>query len=211
MSPDNMEEKQDLIEYLKSLPDVEDTLPPFPEEAAAAEEPELSPAEQLANVIRQASARSRLVTKTQITQELEQGEVLLTAMAMMDSCKDIRSTAGKTETYYYSSQVMTDNYAMIATLVAEEDNPATLAQMVRFHAEKYPAATPFTYFYEHPYCWTPEQLALVLDQVKNTPAYADIVEVRAYDGTPFLISTRYVSEHYGKALADFGQESTESM
>jgi hypothetical protein len=106
---------------------------------------------------------------------------------------------------------MTDNYAMIATLVAEEDNPATLAQMVRFHAEKYPAATPFTYFYEHPYCWTPEQLALALDQVKNTPAYADIVEVRAYDGTPFLISTRYVSEHYGKALADFGQESTESM
>ena len=64
MSPDHMEEKQDLIEYLKSLPDVEDTLPPFPEEAAAAEEPELSPAEQLANVIRQASARSRLVTRT---------------------------------------------------------------------------------------------------------------------------------------------------
>ena len=118
MSPDNMEEKQDLIEYLKSLPDVEDTLPPFPEEAAAVEEPELSPAEQLANVIRQASARSRLVTKTQITQELEQGEVLLTAMAMMDSCKDIRSTAGKTETYYYTSQDMTDNYAMISTLVA---------------------------------------------------------------------------------------------
>ena len=160
------------------------------------EEPELSPAEQLANVIRQASARSRLVTKTQITQEIEQGEILLTAMAMMNSCKDIRSTSGKAETYYYSSQVMTDNFAMIATLVAEEDNPATLAQMVRFHAEKYPAATPFTYFYEHPYSWT---------------AYDDIVEVQAYDGTPFLISTLYVSKAYGKALADFGQESTESM
>lgn len=211
MSPDNMEEKQDLIEYLKSLPDVEDTLPPFPEEEEPVEEPELSPAEQLANLIRQASARSRLVTKTQITQEIEQGEILLTAMAMMNSCQDIRSTSGKTETYYYSSKVMTDNFAMIATLVAEEDNPATLVQMVRFHAEKYPAATPFTYFYEYPYSWTPEQFALALEQVKATPAYADIVEVHAYDGTPFLISTLYVTERYGKALADFGQESTESM
>lgn len=210
MSPENMEEKQDLIEYLKSLPDVEDDMPPIPEKEPV-EEPELSPAEQLAVVIRQASARSRLVTKTQITEEIEQGEVLLAAMAMMNSCQDIRSTAGKTETYYYSSQVMTDNFAMIATLVAEEDNPATLVQMVRFHAEKYPAATPFSYFYESPYYWTAEQFALALEQVKATPAYADIVEVTAYDGTPFLISTRFITERYGKALADFGQESTESM
>jgi len=93
----------------------------------------------------------------------------------------------------------------------EADGPATIAQMVRFHAEKYPAATPFTYFFGTPYNWTREQFMLALEQLRKIPDYEDIVEVHAYDDTPFLISTKFVTEKYGKALADFGQESTESM
>ncbi len=206
----DVEGRPDLLEYLESLPEVEDTMPPIPEKEPEPE-PEFTPEEELANVIRRASGRSRLVKKSQILQEITRGEELLGLMLASESCQDIRSKSGKAEIYFYSSQHMTDNYAMIATLVEEADGPATIAQMVRFHAEKYPAATPFTYFFGTPYNWTREQFMLALEQLRKIPDYEDIVEVHAYDDTPFLISTKFVTEKYGKALADFGQESTESM
>lgn len=202
------ERRPDLLEYLESLPEVEDTMPPIPEKEP---EPELTLEEQLANVIRKASGRSRLVKKSQILKEITSGEELLGLVLASEACQDIRSKIGKEETYFYSSKYMTDNYAMIAVLVEEADGPATIAQMVRFHAEKYPAATPFTYFFGTPYNWTREQFMLALEQLRQLPAYDDIVEVHAYDDTPFLISTKFMTEKYGKALADFGQESTVSM
>lgn len=88
----DVEGRPDLLEYLESLPEVEDTMPPIPEKEP---EPEPAPEEQLANVIRKASGRSRLVKKSQIIEEITEGEELLSLMLASEACQDIRSKSAR--------------------------------------------------------------------------------------------------------------------
>lgn len=142
------EEKPDLMEYLESLPEVED---PYAEAMAAAaampqpEKKEKTKAELLADFIRERSAGAMLTAYAALAAEEEALEALLQEMRETESCADIVSIKGDKDVYYYSNANMSDNYARIAMLVEEKNLPKTIAEMVRFSCKTYPSPTPLDY------------------------------------------------------------------
>lgn len=199
-------EKPELCSYLQSLPDVEDTFPPFPEEEPTPAPAEKTQAELLADFIRERTRGSLLTGRRLLEQEEENLEALLAQMAETASCGDIDRIEGSKDVYYYSDAFMTKNYAHIAMLVEEKDMPRTIAEMVRFNCKTYPAATPEAYFSRHPYFMTPPQIERALDTIARDPQYADIKRVNAFNGVPYLYSSNYFTDKYGRAMANYGEE-----
>lgn len=200
------EGKPDLVEYLKTLPDVEDPFEPFAEDEVVEVPEEKDDSEQLADYIRMRSAHSELSGRKMIVAECEDEGALLAKMLESETCTDIRSVKGEKDEYYYSSLNMEANFAMIAMLVEEKDIPRTVAHMVRFNCETYPASTPYRYFYQYPYHYTKQQLSRAIEILSRDEQYADIVTTKAFNGVPYLFSTKYFSLRYGQALADSGEE-----
>lgn len=202
------EEKPDLIEYLKTLPEVEVPYPPFEEDEPVAA-PERSEAEKLADEIRFRTRQEELTSAGELLALREDAQALLEQMRDLESCADISKIAGQRDTYYYSSTWMTDNYARIAMLVRDKDWPRTIAEMVRFNCKTYPSATPYEYFTRPPYLLTMPQIERALTALFRSEDYRDIVRIEASNGSPYLYSTTYFTERYAKALANLGEDDSQ--
>ncbi|MBQ9308904.1 MAG: hypothetical protein IJ229_13360 [Clostridia bacterium] len=205
------EEKQDIFDYLASLPDDGETPAGFEETEEVPEEPveEKQPEEVLADYIRARSSQAFLTAKSDLAKEEEHLDELLKALSENPNCSDIRTVKGKKDEYFYSDEVMANNYAMIAMLVAEKDIPATVTQMVRFNCKTYPSPTPLYYFMRSPYFMTQEQLDAAVTQIQANPDSQDIKTTVAFNNVVYLYSEDIMSARYAKALAD-GQEAGEA-
>lgn len=193
-------EKPDLLDYLDSLDDDEDTVKfaDLPEEV----EEEKTEAQLLADYIRHRSSAGYLTRKSDLKAEEENLEDILDSLNQDETCQDIVSTNGKKETYFYSSQYMTENYAMIAFFIEEKDMPKTIAEMVRWNGKTYPCATPLYYFSNSPYNYTEPQINRALQLLKKDEEYSDICELTTGNHVRYLYSTLHMSEKYARALAE---------
>ncbi len=203
-------EKPDVFDYLQSLPDVEDPFAPSEPEPEASPEPEKTKAQLLADFIRE-RCRSALITPKQlIAKDEPEIEALLAELAADESCADIRQVKGQKDVYFYSEELMANNYAKIAMLTLEKDDARTVAEMVRFNCKAFPTPTPLYYFARQPFFLSREKMKAVLAQMKEDPEYQDIREcAAAINGEPYLYSIDLMSEKYAKALAN-GAESREA-
>ena len=203
-------EKPDLLSYMESLPDVEDPFPPFEPEPEPLPEPVKTKAQLLADFIRE-RARSALITpKALILQDEEDAEALIGEMLADETCSDIRSVEGNQDVYYYSDEVMANNYAKIAMLTMEKDDARTVAEMVRFNCKAFPTPTPVYYFARQPFFLNKQTMELVIRQMAEDPRYQDIKQcVATINGELYLYSSDLMSEKYAKALAN-GNEAHEA-
>ena len=203
-------EKPDMIDFMQSLPEVEDPFPPSEPEPEAPPVPEKSKAQLLADFIRERSRSALITPKALIAKDEEDVEALLQAMAADATCADILSVQGAKDVYYYSEEVMARNYAKIAMLTTEKDDARTVAEMVRFNCKAFPTPTPVYYFARQPFFLDRERMKAVIAQMKTEEAYRDIRECTAeINGEPYLYSIDLMSEKYAKALAN-GAESREA-
>lgn len=196
------EPKQDLLAYMESLPEVEDSEfgeVKMPEEAV--EEEVLTEAQHLAAYIRLRTQGVHLTTLSSLLEEVENFRELEQEWENDETCQDIVSVEGKKDTYYFSTEFMSNNYAMITVLVEEKDIPRTIVRMVRFNCKTYPAPTPFNYFERTPYLYTNAQLERAAAMIGNTEEYQDIQVLNNNMGEPFFYSTEHMSEKYARALA----------
>lgn len=200
-------EKPQLVDFLESLPEVEDSFPPFPQEEEQPAPVEKTYAQLLADFIRERSQGGLLTGKSHLETEDQDLEALLTELAADETCEDITTIAGNKDIYYYSTLHMTGNYASIIMLVEEKDMPRTIAEMVRFNCKTYPSSTPEEYFTRHPYFMTKPQIERALASMPGSAEYQDIKRVKAFNGADYLYSSLSFSDKYGKAMADFGEES----
>ena len=194
----NQEGKPELMEYLDSLPEVEDPFPPMEEEGAK----EKTPAQELADDIRIRSAAAQVTAKSALEAEIEDFSQRMELLLQDETCKDIAFTTGAKETFYYSRDTMSDNYAMIAALVEEKNLAETIARMVRFNCKTYPLPTPFTYFERHPYYATRPQIERAVDVLKREPQYQDIQIFQNSDNVSYFYAEGIMSKKYAKALAE---------
>lgn len=197
----------DLFEYMDSLPDVEDPFPPSEPEPEPEPMPEKKPGEMLADYIRERTRCVQLTPRKPLEEEEPLLEEMLEEMRSLESCQDIRSVVGQKDEYFYSDEIMANNYAMIAMLVYEKDLPRTIAQMVRFNCKTYPAPTPVDYFKRNPFSYTKPQLDHALRMIEKNEAYQDIKVVEAFNGAPYLYAEGIMSRKYAKALADDSETS----
>ncbi|MBQ9196621.1 MAG: hypothetical protein IJ157_05190 [Clostridia bacterium] len=203
-------EKPELFAYMQSLPEVNDPYPPSEAEPEAAPEPELTPTQTLAAYISQRTEAAELTPLSLLRGEIENADELLAAMAEDDTCRTIATVQGAKEVYYYDSEIMTKNYAMIAMLIADKDLPRTMAEMVRWNCKTYPSPTPKAYFKRHPYYMTDEQLDVAVNTMANDEKYRDIKCFVSGKGETYLYSDMVMSERYAKSLADFAEDEENS-
>ena len=206
----NAAEKPDIFDYMQSLPDVDDPFPPSAPEPAQPPEPEKTKAQLLAEFIRERCKSALITPKALIAKDEEDIEKLLAELKADETCKDIQSVKGQKDEYFYSDELMANNYAKIAVLTLEKDDARTVAKMVRFNCKAFPTPTPVYYFARQPFYLDKERMRAIIAQMKTDPAYQDIREVAAdVNGEPYLYSIDLMSEKYARALAN-GAESREA-
>ncbi|MDO5378633.1 MAG: hypothetical protein Q4G52_09900 [Clostridia bacterium] len=200
------EGKQDLFDYMESLPDVEDPYPPFAPEPEKQPEPAPTQAQILASYIRERTRAAMLTPLSLLHSEVEEADKLLEEMEKDESCQSVLKIEGEKDMYYYDSGLMTRNYAMIAMLIADKDLERTIAEMVRWNCRTYPSPTPVDYFQRHPYYLTRVQIDLALSHIEKNERFADIKRFVSKKGILFLYSENVMSERYAKSLADFAED-----
>ena len=203
------ETKQDLFEYMESLPEVNDPFPPMPEEPEVEEVPP-TPTQVLAGYITTRTESAQLTPKALLLQEIEDAENLLAAMAQDESCRNIAVIQGKKDVYYYDRDLMTANYARIAMLIADDDTLRTMAEMVRWNCKTYPSPTPISYFTRHPYYMEKAVLKDAVAQFEGHEEYGDIKMFISGKGEEYLYSDKVMSARYAKSLADFAEDEENS-
>lgn len=206
-------QKVDIFDYMDSLPEVED---PFaPSENPMIEDPNeeketdagLSQGEVLAEYIRERTRAVQLTPKKPLAEEEPNLDAMIEEMRGLNSCKDIRSVKGQKDEYFYSDEIMANNYAMIAMLVYEKDLPHTIAQIVRHNCRLYPAPTPKQYFTRHPFYYTNPQIDHALRMIGQNEAYKDIKTFKTWNEQTYLYSENEMTYKYAYALADDAETS----
>lgn len=194
--------KPELLDFLATAPEAEND--PYADQPTqtAPELPELTPAQELAGYIRSRSAAAQVTSHALLVTEVENADELLAQMPQDPQCGDIVARAGAKDTYYYSSANMSDNYAMIAQLIEDEDLCVMFAEMVRFNARIYPSATPLRYFRRSPYGLSPEAVEQTWKAMQGKPEFSDIEELTNNQNERFLFSTQYLTRRYAKAISD---------
>lgn len=195
--------QQNLLEYMESLPEAEDDefgdvkMPEIP-----VKEVELTEAQQLAEYIRLRTKGVQLTGSKRLLEEVDNFMELKKQWEDDEICQDIVFVKGAKDEYYYSNQYMSDNYAMIASLVEEKDLPRTIAKMVRFNCKTYPAPTPYSYFERSPYFASAAQIERARTVLGSSAETQDIKSLENNEGDKFFYSIRHMSARYAQALAD---------
>ena len=196
-------EKPDIFDYMQSLPEVEDPFPPSDPEPEAPPEPEKTKAQLLADFIRERAQGGLITPKALIAKDEPEIDALLAELAADETCKDIRTVEGQQDIYYYSDEVMANNYAKIAMLTIEKDDARTVAEMVRFNCKAFPTPTPIYYFARQPFFLDKAKMELIIAHMQDDPRYQDIRRCEAaINGEPYLYSIDLMTEKYAKALAN---------
>ncbi len=202
----------DVFDYMDSLPDVEDPFTPsenpmIEDPNAEPEQVERKPGEVLAAYIRERTRAVQLTPKKPLAEEEPQLDEMLEEMHALESCRDIKSVVGQKDEYFYSDEIMANNYAMYAMLVLEKDIPYTIAKIVRHNCKLYPSPTPYVYFTRHPFYYTKPQIDYALRVIGQKEDYKDIKTLTTWNNQTYLYSEDIMSAKYAKALADDGETS----
>ena len=199
-------EKPELMEFLKELPEVTNLPKPtnevVTEEITPEKTEEQLKMEAIANKIRGNTRMSQITPLASLVVEEENASEILAKMAEDEAFSDIVNEKGQKDTYYYSNNRMTPQYANIAILVEEENHVYTVAKMTRYHCKLHPAPTPERYFLSHPYYYSKELMDQVREVLKNDSEYADIKEVNASNGKLYFYSTEHMTERYARGLSN---------
>ena len=119
------------------------------------------------------------------------------------SCDDIVVIEGKADTYLYSRESMTDNFAHWAYLAAENDDLVTFVDNVREESRVYPRPMLAKSFKNFPYRWDMERVEAAYRAVRESGEHPDIERVAATNGDVYFYSTDYLSHAQAKALAQW--------
>ncbi len=105
--------------------------------------------------------------------------------------------------YAYSDLHMTRRYAESAARAMSPDLLHAIAETVRSDSAVYPRPTPVAVFLEQPFLIAPERLNPAIAALAADPAFADIRQATASDGSVFLFSTNHMDAAQARSLAEW--------
>jgi len=106
------------------------------------------------------------------------------------------------ESYFFSSQFMSESYARI--LIQERADPMRLiAEIVRENSAIYPRPVPIDMFKHLPFDLRLEEIQAYLAQMAKRDDYRDIKQTTSSIGTVFLYSTLHLDPGYASMLAEW--------
>jgi hypothetical protein len=170
-------------------------------------------ADVIAAMIRQYSKSGRLISEFELRRQfIEQHQP-----PFVDRDADTHSTIAKTlqqhddlhelpadddARYYYSSQGMTQAYALM--LLQKLGDPARLiAEVIRQNSASYPRPVPLDMFTNPPFDLTREQVVDCLERMTVEEEYRDIASTTTSASTIFLYSTLHLEPEHASMLAEW--------
>lgn len=165
-------------------------------------EKSLSPAEVIADFIRQSSKSGSIVAHSTFlappySVSAEDLAVIISEIKSDETYPDIVISQGDKDSYYFSTDSISVNYANMCILVIEKDICKTIAEAVRFECKTYPRPYKVSMLTLSPYYFEQQQIDAAIIAFDTHPDYADIRQVEASNDEPYLFSERYMS--FGKA------------
>lgn len=178
--------------------------------AAAVEEvdPLAAAAEVFAAYVRERSGKSAVVPLKAIsfypppglTRELIGN--LIADLSAHEVLVHVKSVQGQKDVYYYDTEMMTDRYAELASLLEDKDLLATIAKVVRFESKRYPRPTRVLSLMDSPYFFTKDEVLGAVARMKLSEEYQDIDTVTASNNNICIYSTQFMSKRYAQALCE---------
>ena len=172
-------------------------------------------AKALIVMIRQSSEAGQLISETEILRrvadqqllaspaadpEEEAGKILKKVMEESGDLNELIAQDGSRR--YYSSQFMTETYAMIL-LRKQGDSLRFIAEIVRQNSEVYPRPVPLDIFTRPPFDLTRQEVLNNLERMAAEEEYRDIVPTTTSASRMFLYSTLYLESEHASMLAEW--------
>ena len=172
-------------------------------------------AKAMVAMIRQASEAGQLIAESEILRRVAEQHLLTSPAAnpaeeagnvlkkIVDGSEDVHElTAQDGSRQYYSSQFMTQSYAMI--LLQKQGNPLRLiAEIVRQNSEVYPRPVPLDLFTQPPFDLTHQEVLNDLERMAAEEEYRDIVRTTTSASMVFLYSTLHLEPEHASMLAEW--------
>lgn len=174
-----------------------------------------SVSDEVAKIIRSASAEGRIIPHDEILKGLFSKSLLCAGQRdepldpdgfieqSFDVNDDLRVTYDeKGRPWYYSALSMTDTYAGI--MLGKEGNPLRLiARTVRESSELYPRPVPLGMFLDPPFGLTGEEIATCIAQAESREEFSDIRRTITSAGNTYLYSRDYLEPDHAAMLAEW--------
>lgn len=109
----------------------------------------------------------------------------------------LQSVSGRT--LYHAPELLSRTYARI---LDRQGSPVLLmAEEIRANSRDYPRPVPAALFEQPPFGLGPEDIALALRTMAESPEHQDIASLTADGGETYLFSTRHLERGYALFLA----------
>lgn len=115
----------------------------------------------------------------------------------------IKVMEGATERYLYDGCSMSDAFAKLAFLSAEDDPLATFAYCVRDESQTYPRPMAESSLGNHPLNMDEATVRAVFARAQELEEYADIKQTSASNGDVYYFSDAYLSPEHASSLAEW--------
>ena len=182
-----------------------------PEESQEKKPAEKTPAQKLADYIRQCSIDSHVAplkkTRLQPPEGVTQEEVtaLLAAVGTAEAdpaLERISFVQGQKDLYYFDQQMMTRHFAEIDSMLEDKDILYTIATVARSDCKLYPRPTQFSKLRKYPFFFTEDEILGAVARMKFDDRYSDIDTVTASNGAMGIYSSQFMSKKYARALIE---------
>lgn len=115
----------------------------------------------------------------------------------------IKMVEGASDKYFYDSDHMSNSFAKLAFLAAEDDPIVTFSYCIRDESKTYPRPMAETSFYNDPISMSKDDVADAWEKIQALPEYSDIKQILASNGDVYYFSTKHLDETYALSLAEW--------
>ena len=151
-----------------------------------------------AEILRRAAEQS-LLNQPAADPAEEVGLILQKAVGQNEDLHDLSAQDGSR--HYYSSQFMTQAYALI--LLQKHGDPLRLiASIVRENSALYPRPVPLDIFTQPPFSLSRQEVLNDLDRMSAGEEYRDIMPATTSTSRVFLYSTLHLEPEHASMLAE---------
>ncbi len=211
MNPETSEEEFEEFEENDGELTIEDIMAHLQEMEDEEEEPvELSPAEQIVELIKENSSEIRLTKEEEFYDEsfgFEEGAVeqYLEEIQNDEQYADIKMIEGSKTRYFYWEEKINTNYATLMVRVEEKDLIRMIVETVREQTQRYRRATAIKLFTVPPFLLNRQQILDLLEMIQQREDCADIEQVAASTGAIYLFSNKYIGKALAKSLVEWDE------
>jgi hypothetical protein len=165
--------------------------------------------------IRKSSEEGQLISEAEILRRVTDPSILTSSPAdpaqevgsilreVVGQSEDLHElSAGDGSRHYYSSQFMTQAYALI--LLQKQGDPLRLiASIVRENSALYPRPVPLEIFTQPPFSLSRQEVLNDLDRMAAGEEYRDIMPTTTSTSRVFLYSTLHLEPEHASMLAEW--------